>query len=151
MNRFIHLILLLSLTMATAMANCQKFDKESYRKEHRQFVTREAKLTQEEAKKFFVIYDEMRAKERELFKQSHKQKRHRPTTESECRKAIIEGDKLDIQRKQLQQKYHLRMLKDLPATKVMEALHQSDKFDKIKFRQMNRERKNPQKPKRQDK
>ncbi|MCM1079456.1 MAG: hypothetical protein NC344_10015 [Bacteroidales bacterium] len=140
MNRLFYLILFLSLAL-TAMATSQKqFDREAYEKEQHQFIIQKAKLTQEEANKFFAIYDEMRTKERQLFKQTHNHRNHRPKTEAECRKAIMERDKLDIQRKQQQQKYHIRMLKVLPATKVMEALHQAEKFDKMKFRQMSRER-----------
>lgn len=147
MNRALHFILflLLSVIVAAQKTNHPRFDRKAYEKEQHQFVIREAKLTSEEAKTFFAIYDEMRAKERQLFKQMHKHKKQRPATEEECRKAIIERDKLDIARKQLQQKYHLRMLKVLPASKVMEALHQSEKFDQMKFRQMSRSHRHPRK------
>ncbi|MDE5985739.1 MAG: hypothetical protein K2H16_00445 [Prevotella sp.] len=145
MNRFFHFILSFLIAVTAMATDRPKFDKKAYEKEQHQFVVREAKLTKEEAKTFFAIYDEMRAKERQLFKQMHKHKKQRPTTEEECRKAIIEGDKLDIVRKQLQQKYHLRMLKVLPASKVMEALRQSEKFDQMKFRQMSRSHRHPRK------
>lgn len=143
MNRFLGFILFCFIAVTVMASDRPKFNKEAYEKEQHQFVIREAKLTKEEAKAFFSIYDEMRAKERQLFRQMHKHKKYRPATEEECRKAIIEGDKLDIARKQLQQKYHLRMLKVLPASKVMEALQQSEKFDQMKFRQMSRSHRHP--------
>lgn len=145
MNRLLHFILFFFIAVTVMASDRPKFDRAAYEKEQHQFVIREARLTKEEAKAFFSIYDEMRAKERQLFKQMHKHKKQRPATEEECRKAIIERDKLDIARKQLQQKYHLRMLKVLPASKVMEALRQSEKFDQMKFRQMSRSHRHPRK------
>lgn len=138
MRRFITFIF--SICFVTAvMAECNvKFDAEAYRNEQHKYIIDNAKLTVEEAEKFFPIYDEMRAKEREKFKESRRLKRQKPTTDEACRKAIEELDKVEICLKKIQRNYHQKMLQVLPAQKVFDALSASERFDQKKFREMSR-------------
>lgn len=45
-----------------------------------------------------------------------------------CAEAIRQKDKMDIELKQIQQQYHNKFLKVLPACKVMKVIHAEDKF-----------------------
>ncbi len=117
------------------------FDIKTYKAELQAYVIKHAGITEAEAQKFFAIYGEMRQEERKLFSKIGEGWKQKPSTEEECRKAILEKDEREIQLKKIQQQYHLKMLKVLPATKVMPCLFFSEKFDRKKFREMSARRK----------
>lgn len=138
--------------MTSVMAEFNaKFDVEAYRNEQHKYIIDNAKLTAEEAEKFFPIYDEMRAKEREKFVESRKLKRQKPTTDEACRKAIEELDKVEICLKKIQRNYHQKLLQVLPAQKVFDALSASERFDQKKFREMSHPKRNDNKKREQKK
>lgn len=136
---FTLLIALIATTTAMAMQT-PKFDEESYIAEQHKYILKEVKLSQDEAKKFFALYDEMRAKQRILFNKMRKDRLKAPATDAECRNIIVERDKDNLELMKLAQLYHAKMLKVLPAKKVLDALVAADKFDKSKFKEMNRKK-----------
>lgn len=123
----------------SATANEQKkFDPDAYRTEIHKYIKCQAKLTCDEAKKFFAIFDEMRDKEREVFAKIRPYRQGNfPSNEADCRKAIMEYDKAELDLKKMQQAYHQKMLKVVPATKLIAALHAAAKFDRTKYREYN--------------
>ena len=58
------------------------------------------------------------------------------TDDKVASEAIKEQDKLDIQMKELQQKYHDKFMKLLPAGKVLQIIKAEDKFHRQTFRRM---------------
>lgn len=128
------------LSLLPAQQN-KGFDPKAYQAELQAYVIKHAGITEAEAQKFFAIYGEMRQEERKLFSKIGEGWKQKPSTEEECRKAILEKDEREIQLKKIQQQYHLKMLKVLPATKVMPCLFFSEKFDRKKFREMSARKK----------
>lgn len=143
--RKILITLLMALTMNTVMAhtNQMKFDPERYNAELQQFITKEAALSPQQAEKFFPLYNEMQQKQRSLFQQIHRLKRIKPTDEQGCKENIQKCDELDMQIKELQQQYHNKFLKVLPASKVYDVLKAEDKFHR---QMLNRASRNGVKP-----
>lgn len=145
MKKFLTIIVLLVgiYTFLPAQQN-KKFDLKAYNAELQAYVIKHAGITETEAQKFFAVYEEMRQEERKIFTKIGEGWKQKPTTEEECRKAILEKDKWEIQLKKIQQQYHLKMLNVLPATKIMPCLFFSEKFDRKKFREMSsRKKENP--------
>ncbi len=135
MKRILTLLIILTATI-TAIAH-PKFDEEAYVAEQHKFVMKEVRMTSEEAKKFFTLYDEMRAKMRKVFNKMRSDRRKSPTTDADARNIIIERDNDGITLKKIEQQYHQKMLKVLPAKIVLDALIAADKFDKGKFQELN--------------
>lgn len=131
----LHLIILLCLTLSVSANTVCKFDPEAHKIEQRQYVIKKAKLTEQEAKLFFDLFDVMRDKERVYFSKNHSKERTCPKTEEECKKAILERDNDELQMKKIQHQYHIKMLKVLPASKVFQALKAAEKFDRQKIRE----------------
>lgn len=131
--------LLIALMAATSALACEtpKFDPNAYVAEQHKFVLREVRMTPDEAKKFFALYDEMRTKLRKVFDRMRGDRRKKPTSDAECRAIITKRDNDGLELKKIEQQYHQKMLKVLPAKKVLDALIAADKFDKQKFREMN--------------
>lgn len=123
-----------------AFANEQKkFDEDAYRTEQHKYIKCQAKLSCEEAKKFFALFDEMRTKEREMFDKLRPYRQGNfPNSEAECRKALMDFDDTELQLKKMQRDYHLKMLKVVPATKLADALHAAADFDRKKYREWNK-------------
>lgn len=135
MRRVIVMFMLFAMTLCTmAEPNC-KFNPKKYKEEQQQYIIQKAKLTPKDAKVFFSLYDEMRAEERKLFSKIGFNKKKHPQTEEECYKAIVEKDKAEIRLKKIQQQYHQKMLKALPAKVVMKCLYFAEHFDRKKLRE----------------
>lgn len=132
-------ITLLAFFIISVQLVCQaapKFDPEAYRQEQRRYIIEKTKISANDAAKFFAIYDKMRSAERSLFDKIRDKRNSRPSTEAECRKAIIEKDNMELQLKKLQCKYHQQMLKVLPAKIVLPCLFHAEQFDRSKLRHM---------------
>lgn len=137
MKRLLTILSILLITIAATAMPTPKFDEEAYTAEQHKYILKEVKLTPEEAKKFFALYDEMRTKMRTVFNKMRCDRRKTPTNDKECRSIITERDNDGIELKRIEQQYHQKMLKVLPAQKVLDALVAADKFDKMKFKEMN--------------
>ncbi|MDO4160579.1 MAG: hypothetical protein Q4D41_09000 [Prevotellaceae bacterium] len=133
-------ILLLSLLVLNVSAQKKRFKNdfspEKFQIELEQFITRNACLTPQEASKFFPLYNEMRDKQRSLNDEKKQLKRIKPVTEAECKKYIQEIDKIDLEVKQLQRRYHEEFMRMLPASKVYDIIKAEDKFHRQAFKRM---------------
>lgn len=133
-------ILLLSLLVLNVSAQKKRckndFSPEKFQIELEQFITRNACLTPQEASKFFPLYNEMRDKQRSLNDEKKQLKRIKPVTEAECKKYIQEIDKIDLEVKQLQRRYHEEFMRMLPASKVYDIIKAEDKFHRQAFKRM---------------
>lgn len=99
-----------------------------------QFITKEACLTPKEASEFFPVFDEMLRKERALFDQMATICRVKPATEQGCIDAVKKRDELEIEIKELDQKYHNRFMKILPASKVFDVVKAQKRFHRQMFK-----------------
>lgn len=138
------LFLTITITFFTVVAFAQpqmggkgfgKFDANRFKQEMRKFICGQAQLTEQEADKFFPLFEEMKAKERALFEKQRKFQ-HKPQTEEDYKVAIETYDKIDLELKTLQKSYHQKFLKVLPAKKVFLVIRADDGFRTQMFRNM---------------
>lgn len=87
-----------------------------------------------EASEFFPLFDEMLRKERALFDQMSNISRVKPATEKGCADAVKKRDELEIQIKELEQQYHNRFMKILPASKVFDVIKAQNRFHRQMFK-----------------
>lgn len=121
-----HLSLITSL--AQEGGGKHRFSPEKFDAELRQFITKEAKLTEQEAAKFFPVYKEMQTKQRAVFGRQRALVMTNPEGEKACLEAIRQRDENDLEMKRIQQTYHEKFLEMLPASKVYAILRAEDMF-----------------------
>ncbi len=135
-----HLIILFILLVSSMTISAQHhhgrrgFDPARFKADMEQFITKEACLTPKEASEFFPVFDEMLRKERALFDQMATISRVKPATEKGCADAVKKRDELEIHIKELQQQYHNRFLKILPASKVFDVIRAQNRFHRQMFK-----------------
>ncbi|MBQ7419777.1 MAG: hypothetical protein IJV17_03430 [Prevotella sp.] len=118
---------LLMVTTIT-MAQEKKFSPEKFEADLEAFVTKEAKLTDEEAKKFFPLFRELHQKQRDIYRRMRQAGKSKPADDKAAAETIVLCDKLTIEAKQLEQKYHNKMIKEIPASKVYQAINAENRF-----------------------
>ncbi len=129
-------ISLMSLTQASAQFwnnNTPKFDPQQFQANMEQFITTEAALTPKQAEVFFPVYREMQKKQRVIYDQQRRLRHIKPTDEAGCRDAIQKSDDCELQLKEIQQQYHKKFMKVLPASKVYDVLRAEEKFHRQIF------------------
>ena len=131
---------MLALAMTLAMsaqrnAPGHHFSPEKFDAELKQFITTEAALSQQEAAKFFPIYQEMLQKQRQLFGRQRHLNKTKPADEQGCKKVIQERDNIDMELKRIQKQYHDKFFEILPASKVYDIIMAEDKFHRSKLKQ----------------
>ena len=134
MKKSVFLFLMLILAMASARAQGQKFDPAKFDAEQQQFITRSANLTDQEAARFFPLFREMQKKQRAIYERQRKLGFNKPADEKGCEESIREHDKIDLELKQIQQTYHNKFLRVLPASKLYDVLQAEDRFFRMKLR-----------------
>ena len=135
--KYRRIILLFCAILCMASTYAQgKFDPYKMRAELHRFITAEPGLNQQEAARFFPVYDEMRNKQRGYFNRLRVLHNTKPSSEREARELIDKADALEVQLKQLEHRYHVEMLKVLPGVKVMQVLEAERKFHRQTFRRM---------------
>ena len=122
------------LLTVSSQSRDKRLSKEHYQAQLAQFIIQEAQFTAKEAADFRVIFKEMQNKQRKTF-EAMKDIWHKPGRgEKECAEAIRQKDKMDIELKNLQQQYHNKLLKVMPASKVFKAIIAEDKFHRQMLR-----------------
>lgn len=124
---------LLFFAMSVSAQTHHRFDNKKFQAALEKYITADASLTQKEAAKFFPLYREMQSKQRVLFEQSRHYRHVKTNNNVECAKAISVMDKNDIQIKRLQQVYHAKFVRILPASKVMKVIKAENKFHRMVF------------------
>lgn len=130
MKKILLFALALIITMSADAQNDKRkrFSPEKFRTDMQQFIVKEACLTPAESAAFFPIYDEMYKKQRSVFDSMRRLDKSHPVSEEDCRKAVKERDKLDLELKKIQQTYHNKFLSILSAQKVFNILKAEDRF-----------------------
>ncbi len=138
------LLVIIALGMAISMSAQKKqerFDPKKFRAELEGFITKEACLTPVESSTFFPLYDEMNRKQRGVFDKMRNLGKQKPATEEDCRNAIRERDKLELELKKIQQTYHGKFLGVLSAKKVFAVLQAEDRFHRRMLHRDGRDKK----------
>ncbi len=129
----ITLILTIAICAITISAQC-KFDPEKFKAELKHHIIATAHLTDKEAARFFPLFEEMQNKQRNIHQRIRQLQKTKPANDAKARNIIIQTDNLRIQKKQIEQQYHNKMMKLIPATKLNEALKAERRFHKQYFK-----------------
>lgn len=123
------IVLLVGLTVSMlGIAQDKKFSPEKFEADLEAFIKQEAKLSEDDAAKFFPLLREMHQKQRCLYARMRKAGKEKPADEKGCETAIYSCDKINIELKQLEQTYHKKMIQVLPASKVYDAIKAENRF-----------------------
>ncbi len=125
-------LLFLSLALHVNGQNKEKgFNPERYQADLEKYIVRKAGLTQKESAAFLPLYREMKTKMRSVFEANHN--KVNITSDAECKKLIQQRDANEIQMKKIQQQYHNKFLKILPASKVFKLIKEEENFHRYSF------------------
>lgn len=112
-----------------------KFDPEEFTKRMEGYIAIKAGLTKEESEKFFPIYREFKAKQRDLTFKQQRLQREKPAKDSDYDNVITQIAKLSVQIAQLEQTYFPKMCRVVPAKKVHAVLQAESDFHRDMIRQ----------------
>lgn len=112
----------------------KKFSPEKFEAELADYVRKEAKLSDEEAGKYFPLLREMHKKQRCLYNKKRDLGKEKPSNEERCAAAIRERDKLEIELKQIEQCYHKKMMQVISASKLYECIRAENQFHRKKMK-----------------
>ena len=131
-------LVIISVLFCAIQLNAQdrKFDPAKFQADLEQFIVTQAALTPQEASTFFPLYRELANKQRSLFDQMRRYHHIDTSDDKVCAEAISVIDQNDIQIKKLQQAYHVKFLKILPAGMVLLIIKAEDKFHRMAFKRM---------------
>lgn len=131
------IILILQVLMMVSMSAQgpqQKFSPEKFDADMEKFVTEQAKFTQQEADKFFPLFREMHQKQRAVYHKIRQATKQQPADDKACESTLKECDKLNVELRQIEQTYHQKMMKAVPAKKVYDAIMAENKFHRRMMR-----------------
>lgn len=134
MKRLSLLLLVFVLAYVAHAQGPQRFDPAKFDAEQQQFITRSACLTEQEAARFFPLFREMQKKQRAIYERQRKLGFNKPSTEKGCAESIRQHDQIDLELKQIQQTYHNKFLRVIPASKLYDVLQAEDRFFRMKLR-----------------
>lgn len=131
----ITLILQLLMVMSmSAQGGPQKFSPEKFDADMEKFVTEQANLTQQEADKFFPLFREMHQKQRDVYKKIRQATKQAPVDDKASEAVLKECDKLNLELREIEQRYHSKMMKAIPAKKVYDAVMAENRFHRRMMR-----------------
>ena len=136
------LLIVCSMPMLAQPGPKGPFNREEFNAKLEEHIVQHAKLTPEEAKKFFPLFHEMKKKQHELQGQMFKLKREEPSfnaTDKDYQNVIMSIKSLNVQMAQVEETYYKRMCKAIPARKVYDAMNAEDKFFRKMFSRFNHE------------
>lgn len=137
MLKRISLVLLVALMTLPLQAHDKpKFDPARFQADLEQFITTEAGLNPRQAAAFFPLYREMQKKQRMLFNKMRCYQHVDTRDQRAAEKAIRECDLIDLEMKELQQAYHKKFCKILPAGVVWNIIRADEKFHRQAFQRM---------------
>lgn len=117
----------------------RKFDPEKFKSELIKFITSEANLTEDEARKFFPVFFEMKEKMRNLEHQKGRIVRMAAESnmnEKDSQRALSEKLALEKKLLRVEQQYVERLTKIVGARKLIKVFHADSRFGRKIFKQM---------------
>ncbi len=107
-----------------------RFNKEAFRNRVQDFITKNAELTEEEAKAFFPIYNEYKDEQMAIHKRIRTLKRNPPQSNNEAdyQEHIMKIAQLNIEATQLDKVYYEKLSKAISAKKFYKVLSLEDQM-----------------------
>lgn len=131
-KRWLTMALLVCFTIGVVAQNPahgeRKFDPQKFQQMVEGQLTKDAELTMDEAKAFFPLYNEMREKQRAIGEQIHRLKKEQTADEKTCAEKVTRIKQLQVDMAKLEQDYYKRILKVIPAEKVLKVMKAEDDF-----------------------
>lgn len=125
-------ILLLAVMIMASMTSCaqhrKKFDPNQFKSDLHAYIIKEAELTSQEQNKFFPVYDEMMDKQRDVFDTLRKLRHQKNVTDAQAKQIILRSDLLQSRLKQIERNYHSRMMRIIPASKLLRVFRAERRF-----------------------
>ena len=128
------MILQLLMVVSVSAQGQQKFSPEKFDADMEKFVTEQAKFTQQEADKFFPLFREMHQKQRAVYHKIRQATKQQPADDKACEATLKECDKLNVELRQIEQNYHQKMMKAVPAKKAYDAIMAENRFHRRMMR-----------------
>ena len=118
------------------------FNKQEFRQRMQDYITKEANLTQEEAKAFFPIYNEYKDKQRQIHMSINKLKKNTPNSNDEkaYEKCLMEMAELNAQMAGLDSVYYKKICKAISAQKFFKILSIEDRMHRKMLQNYNKPR-----------
>ena len=126
MKRLTTILFCLVMVISVSAQEPKKFSPEKFQADLEAYITREAHFDQQEAARYFPLLREMQAKQRAIYARMYK--KEKPSGDAKCAEAIANYDKANLELKQLDQTYHKKMMKVVPASKVFDAIRAENDF-----------------------
>ena len=145
------LLLSISINISAQNRDNRGFNPERYQADMERYIVKKANLSSSESEAFLPIYREMKKKQRAVFENNNR--KFNRNSDAECKKYIQQRDANEIQLKKLQQQYHNKFLKILPASKVYQLLREEENFHRNSFNKAleNRKKRNDQRKRNENK
>ena len=118
------------------------FNKQEFRQRMQGFITKEASLTEEEAKAFFPIYNEYKDKQRQIHMSINKLKKNTPNSNDEkaYEKCLMEMAELNAEMAGLDSVYYKKICKAISAEKFFKILNIEDRMHRKMLQNYNKPR-----------
>ena len=126
----------------TLSGGARGFNKQEFRQRVQDYITKEANLTQEEAKAFFPIYNEYKDKQRQIHMSINKLKKNTPNSNDEkaYEKCLMEMAELNAQMAGLDSVYYKKICKAISAQKFFKILNIEDRMHRKMLQNYNKPR-----------
>ena len=128
------MVICMIFPLCISAQDTNKFSPEKFEADMKAFITSQAHLTSQEADAFFPLLKEMHEKQREIYGRMTQADRKRPTDEKGFAEALRQSDRANVELRQLEERYHQKMLKVLPASKVYDAVKAESRFHRQAMR-----------------
>ncbi len=127
------IMLLFALLTTTATAQKRKVDMADFEKRKMEFIAKEAGLTQEEADRYFPIYNELSKKKFELHRQHRERvdelkRNNRNMSDAEYKKILDNDVEIRLKEVEYDKEYSGKFEKALPPEKLYKAQQAERKF-----------------------
>lgn len=107
-----------------------QFDPQKFQQMVENEISKAVGFTPDEAKAFFPLYNEMRDKQREMGRQIFQLKAQANTDTKKSAEVVNKINSLKVEMAQQEQSYYKRILKVVPAEKVLKVMRAEDDFHK---------------------
>ena len=126
----------------TLSGGARGFNKQEFRLRMQDYITKEANLTQEEAKAFFPIYNEYKDKQRQIHMSIGKLKKNTPQDNDEkaYEKCLMEMAELNAEMAGLDSVYYKKICKAISAQKFFKILNIEDRMHRKMLQNYNKPR-----------
>lgn len=156
MKKIVTIVALMLAVAVGAMAQEAKhprFNPEEFKAKWEAFICQKAELTKEESEKILPIFEEMKAKQRELKQQEFKTKKNfnACSDEKKCQEALLKIIDIHEDFAEIEETYYKKMCKAVSAQKAYRVMLADDAFHREMLQrasnQGHKKHERPQRPK----